>query len=62
MKKYSEEKTNFTNWKDFANPHDFPLILSDFLFSPLGSNFKSNFKFEDELVCNQAAPSIRVSN
>jgi len=61
LKKYSEEKTNFTNWKDFANPHDFPLILSDFLFSPLGSNFKSNFKFEDELVCNQAAPSIKAS-
>ena len=60
MKKYSKEKTNFTKWEDFANPRDFPIILSDFLYSPMGSNYKSNFKFDDELLCNQAAPNIKV--
>ena len=61
MKKYSEEKTNFTSWKDFANPKEFPVIFSDFLFSSYGSNFKPNFIFEGELVCNQAAPPIKAS-
>ena len=62
LKKYSKEETNFTTWEDFANPNDFPVILSDFLYSPLGSNFKSNFRFYDELLCNQAAPKIKVSD
>ena len=62
LKKYSKEETNFTTWEDFANPTDFPVILSDFLYSPLGSNFKSNFRFYDELLCNQAAPKIKVSD
>merc|ERR1711892_161008 len=61
LKKYSNEETNFTRWEDFANPTDFPLLLTNFLYSPLGSNFKSNFQFYDELICNQAAPKIKAS-
>ena len=61
LKKYSEEKTNFTSWEDFANPVEFPVILSDFLYPSYGSKFKPNFKFDGELVCNQAAPPLKTS-
>eukprot|EP00092_Neocalanus_flemingeri_P028206 GFUD01030630.1.p1 GENE.GFUD01030630.1~~GFUD01030630.1.p1 ORF type:complete len:389 (+),score=76.54 GFUD01030630.1:34-1167(+) len=61
LKKYSEEKANFTTWQDFANPAEFPVILSDFLFSSQGSRFKPNFMFDGDLLCNQAAPPIKAS-
>ena len=60
MKEYSAKNTNFTKWEDFANSIDFKMILSDFLFSPDGLKFKSNFKFDGDLYCNQAAPTIKV--
>ena len=61
MKKYSEEKTNYTDWEEFAKKDKFSVIFSDFLFSSYGSNFKPNFKFDGELVCNQPAPPIIAS-
>jgi len=61
LKKYSEEKTNFTNWQEFAQEDKFPIIFSDFLFSSYGSNFKPNFKFDGELICNQPAPPVVAS-
>jgi predicted RND superfamily exporter protein len=61
LKKFSEEKTNFTHWTQFAQEETFPSIFSDFLFSPYGSKFKPNFKFAGELVCNQPAPQITAS-
>ena len=61
LKKYSEEKTNFTNWQEFAQEDKFPIIFSDFLFSSYGSNFKPNFKFDGELICNQPASPVVAS-
>jgi len=61
MKKYSEEKTKFHSWNEFANENDFPLVLSDFLFSSYGSQYKHHFKFEDDLICNKPAPRIKAS-
>lgn len=61
MKKYTDEKTNFTSWHQFANPSDFPMVLSDFLFSSHGAKFKPNFKFDSELTCNQPAPNITAT-
>ena len=60
LKEYATQKKNFTSWEDFANPTDFEMILSDFLFSPYGFNYKSSFKFEDDLVCDEPAPRIKV--
>ena len=61
MKEYSDAKTNFSSWQQFANEKDFPLILSDFLFSSYGSQYKPNFKFEEDLICNRPAPRIKAS-
>ena len=61
MKEYTAEKTNFSSWHEFANERDFPVVLSDFLFSSYGSRYKPNFKFESKLSCNQPAPRIRSS-
>jgi len=61
IKEYANDKTNFTSWQQFANEKDFPVILSDFLFSSYGSKYKPNFKFEDKLICNQGAPVIKAS-
>ena len=36
-------------------------MLSDFLFSSYGSRYKPNFKFEDDLICNQPAPRIQAT-
>jgi len=61
LKKYADEKTNFSTWEDFSNQDDFPVIFSDFLFSSYGSNYKPNFKFDGDLVCNKPAPPIKAS-
>jgi len=61
LKKYAKEKTNFTNWEDFATEEYFPMVFSDFLFSSHGSRFKPNFKFDGELKCNHPAPPINAS-
>ena len=61
MKEYSDAKTNYSSWHQFANEKDFPMILSDFLYSSHGSQYKPNFKFDKDLVCNKAAPRIKAS-
>jgi len=55
---FIQHKTNFSSWKDIDNPEDFPIVLSDFLFSVHGSRFKINFQFSEELLCNKPAPNI----
>ena len=60
LKQYALDKKNFTKWQDFANPEDFPKLLTDFLFSSYGSKFKQNFKFAGDLICNNDAPMIMV--
>ena len=57
---FIQHKTNFSSWKDIDNPDDFPIVLSDFLFSVHGSRFKINFQFSEELLCNKPAPNILV--
>ena len=57
---FIEHKTNFSSWEAIANKEDFPIVLSDFLFSSYGSRFKINFKFSEELFCNKPAPNILV--
>ena len=37
------------------------MVLSDFLFSSLGAKYKSSFKFDGDLVCNEPAPDIIAS-
>ena len=37
------------------------MVLSDFLFSSDGSQYKSSFKFSDDLRCNSPAPHITAS-
>ena len=37
------------------------MILSDFLFSSDGAQYKTSFKFSDELRCNFPAPAITAS-
>ena len=59
--KYANDKTNFTPRQQFANKKDFPVILSDFLFSSYGSKYKPNLKFEDKLMWNQQTPVIKAS-
>jgi len=55
---FIEHKTNFSSWKDIENSDDFPIVLSDFLFSTSGSRFKIHFQFSGELSCNKPAPKI----
>ena len=44
------------------NDVDFRRLLSEFLFSAEGSPYKNNFKFEEELICDQPAPDILVKD
>ena len=37
------------------------MVLSDFLFSSDGAQYKTRFKFSDELRCNSPAPTITAS-
>jgi hypothetical protein len=61
IKEYAVDKANFTDWHDFATEDKFQLLLSDFLFSSLGAKFKSNFRFDSALKCNQPAPRVVAS-
>ena len=61
LKEYTEAETNYTSWKQYANPTDFPKVLSSFLFSPQGSPFQHNFKFKADLQCDVPAPEIVAS-
>jgi hypothetical protein len=38
------------------------MLLSDFLFSRLGSKYKNYFHFSGHLVCNAPVPNITVSH
>jgi Niemann-Pick C1 protein len=60
LKRYAARKHNLTHWEDFANPVDFPAVLSDFLFSGEGAAYKANFKWEvgRQLECREPAPPI----
>ena len=58
LKEFVTEKKNFSSWQDFSRSNDFPLVLSDFLFSREGSGYKYNFKFDGVLACRQPAPPI----
>ena len=59
FKQYTRDKTNFTSWDQLGQ--DFSMVLSDFLFSSYGGQYKTSFKFSDELQCNQPAPNITAS-
>jgi len=61
LKVFARENKNYSTWQDFANPDDFPRILTNFLFSGDGSRFKIDFKFEGELDCEKPAPPIVAS-
>ena len=61
MKKFAMEKTLFENWTQFNNEENFPVVLSDFLFSLEGSIYRKDFKFEKSLNCNHPAPPIKVN-
>ena len=37
------------------------MVLGDFLHSSTGAKHKKNFEFDEELVCGEPAPPIRVS-
>ena len=62
LKLYSSVKKNISRWQDFANPKDFPKLMSDFLFSSYGSKIQENFKFDEDLMCNQVIPRIKVNS
>ena len=63
LKRYAARKRNLTTWQDFANPVDFPEVLSDFLFSGEGAAYKANFKWANGsgLHCREPAPPIIAS-
>ena len=58
MKNFARESKNLSSWEDFANDSDFPVMLSDFLFSRQGSRAKANFRFAGSLECGAPAPPI----
>jgi hypothetical protein len=61
LKEYAINQKNYTTWQAFSTPTDFPMVLSDFLFSTAGSSYKYNFKLSGKLACGQPAPGILAS-
>ena len=62
FKRYVEENKNFTSWRQISvEEQTFYTVLSDFLFSREGAQFKNDFKFTKSLTCNMPAPQIKVS-
>jgi len=61
LKEFTEEKTNFTSWEEFATEDKFSMVLSDFLFSAQGLQYKQNFVFSAPLECDAPAPLIQAS-
>ena len=59
FKLFTAEKTNLTHWSELGP--DFAQVLSDFLFSSYGGQYKASFKFSGELECGQPAPAITAS-
>jgi Niemann-Pick C1 protein len=58
LKNYALQHENFSNWQEFGKSANFYQVLSDFLFSPQGSSYKYNFKFDGQLSCGIPAPPI----
>ena len=59
FKQFTAEKTNLTHWTELGP--DFSEVLSDFLFSSYGGQYRASFKFSSELQCGQPAPAITAS-
>ena len=59
FKQFTREKTNFTSWTELGP--DFSMVLSDFLFSSYGGQYKTSFRFSEDLQCNRPAPNITSS-
>ena len=59
FKQFTEEKTNLTHWTQLGP--DFAQVLSDFLFSSHGGQYKDSFKFSGDLECSKPAPNITAS-
>ena len=58
---YHSDNNNLSHYSEYANQQDFPLLLSEFLFSNEGARYKADFKFTDELECGRPAPNITAS-
>jgi hypothetical protein len=58
LKEYALEHKNFSSWQELSESSDFSAVLSDFLYSREGSNYKYNFKFDGQLACSKPAPPI----
>ena len=58
FRNYARDRKNLSSWEDFATETDFPLLLTDFLFSSAGTQAKANFRFDGTLECGQPAPPI----
>ena len=59
FKQFTEEKTNLTHWTELGP--DFSQVLSDFLFSSYGGQYRASFKFSGGLQCGRPAPNITAS-
>ena len=46
MQRYAVQERNFSHWTEFATEEQFPMLLSDFLYSSHGAKYKSSFKEE----------------
>ena len=60
LKEYAILKKNYSHWEEFATKKDFDILLSDFLFSPYGFDYRAFFKFDGSLECGQPVPTIKV--
>ncbi len=60
FKHYLRATKNVTAWDGAVADGNFAALLSDFLFSRVGSKYQKNFHFGDQLVCNRPAPNITV--
>ena len=63
LRKYLQEKVGFEDWRDaFDDVDEFRLHLSDFLFHAEGAQSRKNFRWsgDQDLVCGQPAPDIKV--
>ena len=61
FKTFVEERTNLTGHVSEDIGGQFPSLLSEFLHSAEGARYKSDFKFETDLLCGQPAPDITAS-
>ena len=46
---------------DILSDDEFSTYISKYLFSPIGSKYQKNFRFDGKLHCGQPAPPITVS-